>query len=410
MALADGQIKGNIVPHPDGDHDGILRQRIGNNIPCAISETISRDLALSLKTGIKECGSKHWRSDERNYNRLEHIQGESGKTVVQRNMAAGGSLHEPLGSQKRKKSSCIQALIVRDAGWQFSPARPSCAGMARIFVLLLVLAVNASAGTVRIVASNLTSGNHQTYSPDNGNHSNPEGAGARILQGLRPDIVLIQEFNTSIPARQWVNATFGQEFSFYQEANAEIPNGIISRFPILESGEWIDPEEKNRDFVWARIALPDGSRILAISVHLSAKKSSKRATQAHELARLIQEKIKPGERTAIGGDFNLHALSEEALAELGKVVAIPSELPSDASGNSNTNSPRNNPYDWVLVDPATQKACRPVRLAGLEFSSGLVFDSRVFAPLASVPPVQAGDSATPQMQHMAVVRDFELSP
>jgi hypothetical protein len=24
--------------------------------------------------------------------------------------------------------------------------------------------------------------------------------------------------------------------------------------------------------------------------------------------------------------------------------------------------------------------------------------------------VQAGDSATPQMQHMAVVRDFELSP
>jgi endonuclease/exonuclease/phosphatase family metal-dependent hydrolase len=163
--------------------------------------------------------------------------------------------------------------------------------MARIFVLLLVLAVNASAGTVRIVASNLTSGNHQTYSPDNGNHSNPEGAGARILQGLRPDIVLIQEFNTSIPARQWVNATFGQEFSFYQEANAEIPNGIISRFPILESGEWIDPEEKNRDFVWARIALPDASRILAISVHLSAKKSSKRATEARELVRLIQEKI-----------------------------------------------------------------------------------------------------------------------
>ncbi len=68
---------------------------------------------------------------------------------------------------------------------------------------------------VRVVAANLTSGNYQSYSPDNGNHSNPEGAGARILAGLRPDVVLVQEFNTSVPARQWVNATLakGSHFS-----------------------------------------------------------------------------------------------------------------------------------------------------------------------------------------------------
>ena len=50
----------------------------------------------------------------------------------------------------------------------------------------------------------------------------------------------------------------------------------------------------------------------------------------------------------------------------------------------------------------------PVRLAGHEFPSGLVFDSRVFTPLDKVPPVQLGDSGVQNMQHMAVVRDFRL--
>ncbi len=282
--------------------------------------------------------------------------------------------------------------------------------MIRILALLLVLAATASAGTIRIVASNLTSGNHQSYSPDNGNHSNPEGAGARILKGLKPDIVLIQEFNTSIPVRQWVNATFGEDFSFVQEESAEIPNGIISRFPILESGEWDDPKLENRDFIWARIALPDGSRLLAISVHLYAKKAEARTEEANNLVWLVKANAQRGERVVIGGDFNLRDLSEEALKELSQVLVIPEVLPSDAAGNFHTNSPRNHPYDLVLVDPATQKLCTPVKLGGASFDSGLVFDSRVFEPLAEVPPVQAGDSAAPQMQHMAVVRDFQLSP
>jgi hypothetical protein len=62
---------------------------------------------------------------------------------------------------------------------------------------------------VRVVAANLTSSNDQSYSPSNGNHSNPEGAGARILKGLKPDIVLIQEFNCTIQLSQWISETFG---------------------------------------------------------------------------------------------------------------------------------------------------------------------------------------------------------
>ena len=282
--------------------------------------------------------------------------------------------------------------------------------MVRVLALLLFFAAAASADRVRIMSANLTSGSRQSYSPDNRNHSNPEGAGAGILKGLQPDIVLIQEFNTSIPVRQWVNATLGEDYSIVREESAQIPNGIISRFPIVESGEWDDPLQENRDFVWARLALPDGSRLLAVSVHLSAKKEEMRAEEALALVGFIKTNAKPGERVAIGGDFNLRNLSEETLKELGAVVVVPADIPSDAAGNFHTNSPRNRPYDWVLVDPGTQHLCSPVTIAGLEFPSGLIFDSRVFEPLRAVPPVQAGDSDAPQMQHMAVVRDFLLPP
>jgi hypothetical protein len=38
----------------------------------------------------------------------------------------------------------------------------------------------------------------------------------------------------------------------------------------------------------------------------------------------------------------------------------------------------------------------------------LVFDSRTYEPLAEVAPVKRGDSAGPNMQHMAVVRAFAI--
>jgi hypothetical protein len=60
------------------------------------------------------------------------------------------------------------------------------------------------------------------------------------------------------------------------------------------------------------------------------------------------------------------------------------------------------------VSKALQVAEVPVRVAEREFAHGLVFDSRVFEPLAKLPPVQRGDSGVPFMQHMAVVRDFRI--
>jgi hypothetical protein len=51
-----------------------------------------------------------------------------------------------------------------------------------------------------------------------------------------------------------------------------------------------------------------------------------------------------------------------------------------------------------------------VTIGAASFPSGLVFDSRVYTPLADVSPIQLGDSAAVNMQHMAVVRDIQLTP
>lgn len=262
---------------------------------------------------------------------------------------------------------------------------------------------------VRVVAANLTSEPRgQSYSPDNGNHSNPEGAGARILKSLKPDIVLIQEFNTTIPARQWINQTLGEDFQFTREEGKQIPNGIISRFPIVESGVWDDPVLDNREFVWARIRLPEKQDLWAVSVHLHSKGATSRATQSVALAKYLTDKLPEDAWLVIGGDFNTRTEDEKCFSVLTKVVEVPETPPSDGFGNIHTNAPRNKPYDWVLVSKPFQKLAVPTQLAGREFKHGLVFDTRVFEGIGELSPVKKDDSGVPNMQHMAVVRDFKL--
>ena len=89
-------------------------------------------------------------------------------------------------------------------------------------------------------------------------------------------------------------------------------------------------------------------------------------------------------------------------------MVIPEHPPADGNGIIATNEPRNRPYDWVLASKSLNVHAVPVELAGRKFPHGLVFDTRVFEPLAELPPVRAGDSGVPFMQHMAVVRDFKL--
>lgn len=282
--------------------------------------------------------------------------------------------------------------------------------MIRTFLLVFLVSYIARAEplSIRVVAANLTSDNKQSYSPDNGNHSNPEGAGARILKALKPDIVMIQEFNTSVPARQWINKTLGKDFVFMAEKGMQIPNGIISRFPIVESGSWDDPVLNNREFAWAHLRLPEKRDLWVVSVHLHSKGEDSRATQTAALAKFIAKNVPKDAMLLIGGDFNSRTTREPCLKELASVVVIPEHPPADQHGEISTNAPRNRPYDWVLASQLLDKAAIPVKLADAEFPNGLVFDSRVFEPLDKLAPVQKSDSGVPNMQHMAVVRDFKI--
>jgi endonuclease/exonuclease/phosphatase family metal-dependent hydrolase len=261
---------------------------------------------------------------------------------------------------------------------------------------------------VRLMAANITAGNGQSYTAE----------GVRIFQGLEPDIVMIQEFNVSASVGtidQFVDTAFGTGFEYYRESQAldSLPNGIISRYPIRESGEWDDPTMENRDFVWARIDVPGSKDLWVVSLHLKASSGSEdktqRNTEATELVRRIQEKIPPGDYLALGGDLNTYSRlssSEACLGTLSQVVLTSGPYPVDQRGDGDTNASRGTPYDWVLADADLAPRQTAVVIGNSSYADGLVFDSRVYTPLAEVSPVLVGDSGVLGMQHMAVVKDF----
>ncbi|MGC1480054.1 MAG: endonuclease/exonuclease/phosphatase family protein [Chthoniobacterales bacterium] len=274
-----------------------------------------------------------------------------------------------------------------------------------IYVGIVPLAVSLAGDEVvdvRVVAANLTCGRHPGYA----SVQEPEGAGARILQFLDPDVVLIQEFNTDIPVEAWVSETFGDEFGFHREDGDGIPNGVISRFPIVESGEWDDPNLENRDLAWARIELPNGRMLWAISVHLYGKRSEGRVRAAEELVRAVQEMVPSEDLVILGGDFYTPSVQSPSIGVLAEAFVTRGPHPVDQLGDGDTNANRTKPYDWIVAEEELDVMAVPVVVAGDEFPHGLVFDSRAFRPLGL--PVRKTDSDLFQMQHMAVVRDFAI--
>ena len=258
---------------------------------------------------------------------------------------------------------------------------------------------------VRLLAGNLSSGTHQSYDP---------GEGIRILQGLAPDVAMIQEFNdgtnSAADLRAMVDLAFGPEFSFVRgPSDQQIPNGVVSRFPILASGDWVDPRVGNRDFVWAKIALPSGQNLIAVSVHLLTSSATNRGLEASALVSALQQNAAPDDLIAVGGDFNTDSRAERAISNFGAILSTAPPYPVDQSGDGNTNANRSKPYDWVLVGPALRALEVPLQIGANGFGAGLVFDSRVYSPMIDVAPAQVGDSDAVGMQHMAVMRAFEIA-
>lgn len=256
---------------------------------------------------------------------------------------------------------------------------------------------------LRIMAANISSGASLSYGP-------PEGV--RIFQGLKPDVVLVQEFKGSATSAtevdSFVSGTFGPGFVHYREPGVEIPNGIISRYPILESGRWVDPQVANRGFAYAKIAVPGEHPLWAVSLHLLTTNGSARSAEATALVAQIKTVVPAADYLVVGGDLNTNGRSETCIATLGEVVVTSAPYPADESGNESTNAPRNATYDWLLADADLAKLHVPAKVGPKSFAAGLVFDSRVYTPLTDVAPVEAADSAALNMQHMPVVRDFVL--
>jgi endonuclease/exonuclease/phosphatase family metal-dependent hydrolase len=272
----------------------------------------------------------------------------------------------------------------------------------------------AQTGTrLRIVSANLSSGTRQTYDP---------GEGARILKGLNPDVVLIQEFNYGMNSAEdlakFVESTFGAGFQYAREneKSDEIPNGIISRYPIVESGEWEDTEMPNRDFAWARIDIPGDRDLWAISVHLSSKKSDVRMEEAKTLAERIA-KLPAPDYVVLGGDLNLGARNDGVIQTLSTQV-FERDAPVTPAGATTTNMNGKKNYDWVLNDADLDAYRVPtefltssdeLRAVGQNsFPTGLVFDCSGFPTLDRLSPVEPTDCRAPGMQHLAVVKDYEV--
>lgn len=269
---------------------------------------------------------------------------------------------------------------------------------------------------IRIVAGNITSGNNQSYDP---------GHGIRIFQALKPDIALVQEMNygsnTSSDYKNFAQKIVGTNYYAVDDADYDIPNGVVSKYPITSHGYWKDPNINNRALMWAVVDIPGNTDIFAVSVHLHTDPASDQVKAAQvivdEIGKL--ESSNPGRYYyVVGGDFN----GDSAVSSNGfgknNTFYISGPDPVDEEDNCNTNRNRNKQYDFVLADYPLHEFQIPVVYYSSKdpektkiFENGLVFDTRVYEKKESelneyFSPAQLNDSGASSMQHMAVVKDF----
>ncbi len=263
---------------------------------------------------------------------------------------------------------------------------------------------------IRVMAANTTSGEDQAYDL---------GPGLRFFQAFQPDIALVQEFNyregTTKDIEDMVITAFGPEYYYYR-GTGKIPNGIVSRYPITESGGWESNVTTDRRWEWAVIDIPGDVDLLAISLHLH---TDNHAVEMEPLITRINQKMLDDERqyyVVAGGDFNT-ADRKDVLAKMTSVFSVGPEYPVDQNDNGGTNASRTKPYDWVLFSNDLAPMEVPMIVGEHKYQHGHVLDSRVYAScrahngadeLKYIKPVKADDSGAKNMQHMAVIRDFQI--
>lgn len=267
---------------------------------------------------------------------------------------------------------------------------------------------------IRIVAGNVTSGNKQSYDP---------GHGIRILQALKPDIALVQEMNyknnSASDYKNFAQQIVGTNYYAVEDSKYNIPNGIVSKYPITETGSWDDPNLSDRELKWAVIDIPGEKDIFAVSVHLHTSPASDQTKAAlvivDEIAKL--KKANPNKYYyVVGGDFNGETSVSSSGFGKNNTFYVSGPHPVDENGDEETNANRNKHYDYVLADYPLHEFQVPTVFYSSKdptktksYENGLVFDTRVYSQSVLdeyFSPAQTSDSSASSMQHMAVVKDF----
>ena len=267
---------------------------------------------------------------------------------------------------------------------------------------------------IRIVAGNITSGNKQSYDP---------GEGIRIFQALKPDIALVQEMNygnnSASDYKEFAQKIVGTNYYAVDSADYQIPNGVVSKYPITSHGYWKDPNITNRALMWAVVDIPGDKDIFAISVHLHTDPASDQTTAALVIVDEI-EKLKSSKPDkyyyVVGGDFNGETAVSSGGFGKNKTFYISGPDPVDEEGNDCTNANRKKHYDYVLADyPLHGFQVPTVYYSSKDstktksYENGLVFDTRLYSQSVLdeyFSPAKTSDSSASSMQHMAVVKDF----
>jgi len=281
---------------------------------------------------------------------------------------------------------------------------------------------------IRIMAANLTSGDYQDY----------EGPGIRIIAAMKPDIIMIQEFNYDMDfnnstseseVNDLITEIFGANsgYSYYrgkeitvEEGDIPIPNGIISKYPILERGEWGDSRVVNRNFNYVRLDIPGDNDLWIVSLHLKAGSSDDgvRAGETESLVQKIKFNIPENDYVVIGGDLNTTNRDERCISNLSEIFKTDGPHPVCEAGKEGTNASRRNPYDWVIADKkfsqyqvSTDFCYDNIIEHCKRYPNGLVFDSKKYDNYdldVYFSPVELNDSRADSMQHMGVIKDFEI--
>ncbi|HQN73334.1 MAG TPA: endonuclease, partial [bacterium] len=224
--------------------------------------------------------------------------------------------------------------------------------------------------------------------------------------------------NSDANYKEFSQAILGTNYYAVDSSGFDIPNGIVSKWPITSSGYWDDPTLSNRELMWGIIDIPGPVDIFAISVHLHTDPASDQieaslvivdAVKTHRLAH-------PGEYYyVVGGDFN--GTSSVSTNGFGKdsTFYVSAPHPVDDEGTIYTNANRDKHYDFVLGDYTMHGFQIPVVYNSVinsskkTYTNGLVFDTRTFSQSELdeyFPDALTSDSGASSMQHMAIVKDY----